>query len=152
MYGERVGALHVVSPDAETADRVRSQLSVLQRSEISNPPSHGARLITLILKDARLFEEWKRDISTMANRIIDMRKELHRILTEELHTPGNWDHIINQIGMFSFTGISPEQSKALTEKAHVYLTGNGRISMAGLNNNNIRYFAESLDKAVRGTL
>jgi len=118
LYGERVGALHVVSPNAETADRVRSQLSVLQRSEISNPPSHGARLvscdflalrslfdkdapkITLILTNPDLFKEWKRDISTMANRIITMRKELHRRLTEELHTPGNWDHIINQIGMF----------------------------------------------------
>jgi aspartate aminotransferase len=121
------------------------------------------------LNDAGLFEEWKQDIWTMAGRIIDMRKELHLLLTEELKTPGNWDHIINQIGMFrlvykltklgcsgllfvgsSFTGISPEQSKALTEKAHVYLTTNGRISMAGLNRENIRYFAESLDKAVRG--
>ncbi|KAJ3567392.1 hypothetical protein NP233_g6393 [Leucocoprinus birnbaumii] len=152
LYGERVGALHVVSKDAETANRVRSQLSVLQRSEISNPPSHGARLITLILNDPTLFAEWKQDISTMANRIITMRKELYRLLTEELKTPGNWDHIINQIGMFSFTGISPEQSQALVEKAHVYLTGNGRISMAGLNSHNIRYFAEALDKVVRGTL
>lgn len=56
--------------------------------------------ITLILTNHDLFEEWRRDISTMANRIITMRKELHGLLTEELHTPGNWDHIINQIGMF----------------------------------------------------
>ncbi|KAJ3782259.1 aspartate amino-transferase [Lentinula aff. detonsa] len=152
LYGERVGALHIVSPGKEAAERVKSQLSVLQRSEISNPPSYGARIVTLILNDAALFEEWKRDISTMAGRIIDMRKELFKILTEELHTPGNWDHIVNQIGMFSFTGITPEQSKALTEKAHIYLTVNGRISMTGLNRNNIRYFATSLDAAVRGTL
>jgi aspartate aminotransferase len=52
------------------------------------------------LNDAGLFEEWKQDIWTMAGRIIDMRKELHLLLTEELRTPGNWDHIINQIGMF----------------------------------------------------
>lgn len=95
-----MGALHVVSKDAETANRVKSQLSVLQRSEISNPPSHGARLVTLILRDPQLFEEWKADIRTMAGRIIEMRKELHRLLTEELKTPGNWDHIVNQIGMF----------------------------------------------------
>ncbi|KAF9453237.1 aspartate aminotransferase [Macrolepiota fuliginosa MF-IS2] len=152
LYGERVGALHVVSKDEETANRVKSQLSVLQRSEISNPPSHGARLVTLILSNPVLFAEWKQDISTMASRIITMRKELYKLLTEELHTPGNWDHIINQIGMFSFTGINPDQSKALVEKAHVYLTVNGRISMAGLNSNNIRYFAESLDKVVRGAL
>ncbi|OBZ75847.1 Aspartate aminotransferase, cytoplasmic [Grifola frondosa] len=131
LYGERVGALHVVAPTAEGAARIKSQLSVLARSEISNPPAHGARLVALILNDEELFEEWKRDIKTMSGRIIDMRKELHRLLTEELQTPGNWDHIVKQIGMFSFTGIAPEQSLALTEKAHIYLTTNGRISMAG---------------------
>lgn len=152
LYGERVGALHVVLPNKETADSVRSQLSVLQRSEISNPPTYGARVVSLILNTPELFEEWKADIRTMAGRIIDMRKELHRLLTEELKTPGNWDHIINQIGMFSFTGINPGQSAALVEKAHIYLTGNGRISMAGLNTHNIEYFAQSLDRVVRGEL
>jgi len=152
LYGERVGALHVVAPTKEAADRVRSQLSVLQRSEISNPPSHGARLVSLILNNPELFEDWKQDIRTMAHRIIDMRQKLYDILTKELHTPGSWDHILEQIGMFSFTGINPDQSKALVEKAHVYLTANGRISMAGLNSHNLRYFAESLDKVVRGEL
>ncbi|KAI0065474.1 aspartate aminotransferase [Artomyces pyxidatus] len=150
LYGERVGALHLISPTKEAADRVRSQLSVLQRSEISNPPSYGARVVALILNTPELFEEWKADVHTMAGRIIEMRKELHRLLTEELHTPGNWDHIVKQIGMFSFTGITPEQSKALTERDHIYLTVNGRISMAGLNRSNIRYFAEALDRVVRG--
>ncbi|KAJ7285955.1 aspartate amino-transferase [Mycena rebaudengoi] len=142
LYGERVGALHLVSPTKETSAKVKSQLSVLQRSEISNPPTHGC-------PNCNMFEMWKRDIQTMAGRIIDMRKELHRLLTQELHTPGNWDHIVNQIGMFSFTGINPAQSKALINNAHIYLTANGRISMAGLNTHNIRYFAESLDKVVR---
>ncbi|TFY73686.1 hypothetical protein EWM64_g10326 [Hericium alpestre] len=127
-------------------------MSVLQRSEISNPPSYGARVVSLILNDAGLFEEWKRDIATMAGRIIDMRKELYRLLTEELKTPGSWGHIVDQIGMFSFTGISEDAVKALTDKAHIYLTTNGRISMAGLNSKNVRYFAASLDKAVRGEL
>ncbi|KIP08181.1 hypothetical protein PHLGIDRAFT_29717 [Phlebiopsis gigantea 11061_1 CR5-6] len=152
LYGERVGALHIVAPTVETAGRVKSQLSVLTRSEISNPPAYGARIVSLILNNPELFDEWKRDIKTMAGRIIQMRKELYKLLTEELKTPGNWDHIINQIGMFSFTGISPDQSQALVEKAHVYLTQNGRISMAGLNSHNVRYFAESLDRAVRGDL
>ncbi|CAE6468833.1 unnamed protein product [Rhizoctonia solani] len=152
LYGERVGALHIVSPTQEEANRVKSQLSVLQRSEISNPPAHGARLISLILNDPALFEEWKRDIKTMAHRIIAMREELYNILTNELKTPGKWNHITDQIGMFSFTGITPEQSQQLIDKAHIYLTANGRISMAGLNSHNLRYFAESLDKVVRGTL
>ena len=122
----------------------------------------------MILNNPELFEEWKADIRTMAGRIIEMRRELYRLLTEELKTPGNWEHIINQIGMFrcvddlmamvrvmltlglSFTGVSEAQSKALTDGAHVYLTTNGRISMAGLNSKNVRYFAEALDKVVRG--
>ena len=59
-----------------------------------------ARQVSLILNNPELFEEWRRDIRTMAERIIKMRHELHRLLTQELHTPGNWDHFINQIGMF----------------------------------------------------
>lgn len=149
LYGERVGALHIILPNKETGGRVRSQLSVLQRSEISNPPSYGARVVALILNNPELFEEWKADIRTMAGRIINMRKQLHEVLTKELKTPGNWDHIINQIGMFSFTGVSTAQSKALVEDAHVYMTANGRISMAGLNSKNLRYFAEALDRVVR---
>ncbi|KAH9966710.1 aspartate aminotransferase [Russula dissimulans] len=149
LYGERVGALHLIAPDKEAALRVRSQLSVLQRCEISNPPSYGARVVALILNNPELFEEWKADIRTMAGRIIDMRKHLRALLTDELKTPGNWDHIVNQIGMFSFTGISTAQSKALVDDAHVYLTANGRISMAGLNSKNLRYFAEALDRVVR---
>lgn len=56
--------------------------------------------MALIMNDAQLFEEWRRDIKTMAERIISMRKELFRLLTEEYKTPGNWDHIVKQIGMF----------------------------------------------------
>jgi aspartate aminotransferase, cytoplasmic len=125
------------------------------------------------LNNPELFEDWKRDIKTMAHRIIAMREKLYDILTNELKTPGKWDHIVKQIGMFrfvvylsfhpvqpltnagdadSFTGLNTEQSLALTEKAHIYLTNNGRISMAGLNSHNIRYFAANLDKVVRGTL
>ncbi|KAI0649475.1 aspartate aminotransferase [Trametes meyenii] len=152
LYGERVGALHVVSPSKVSAERIKSQLSVLSRAEISNPPAHGARLVSLILNNDELFEEWKRDIKTMSGRIINMRRELHRLLTEELKTPGNWDYIVKQIGMFSFLGISPAQSETLIKKAHIYLTANGRISMAGLNSHNIRYFALQLDSVVRGEL
>ena len=100
LYGERVGALHVVVSSAGVADNVSSRLSVLGLSEIGNPPAHGARLVALILNNPVLFEEWKRDIKVMAGRIIKMRKELYRLLTEEFETPGNWNHIINQIGMF----------------------------------------------------
>ena len=100
LYGERTGALHIVTSSPVVADRVRSQLSVLSRSEISNPPAHGARLVALILNTPELFEQWKEDIKTMAGRIIKMREELYRLLTEEFKTPGSWNHIVDQIGMF----------------------------------------------------
>ena len=106
LYGERVGALHVVASSAEVLDNIRSQLSVLTRSEIGTPSAHGARLVALILNDPELFEQWKIDIKTMAGRIVDMRKELYRLLTEEFKTPGTWNHIIDQIGMFRSETLS----------------------------------------------
>lgn len=114
LYGERIGALHVVTSSPEVADRVRSQLSVLARSEISNPPAHGARLVTLILNNPELFEQWRLDIKTMAGRIIEMREELYRLLTEDFKTPGTWNHITDQIGMFRLETFSPMPTTPLT--------------------------------------
>jgi aspartate aminotransferase len=100
LYGERVGALHVVVSSAEIAGKVHSRLSALALGEIGNPPAYGAKLMALILNNPELFEEWKQNIKVMASRIIKMRKELHRLLTEEFKTPGTWNHILDQIGMF----------------------------------------------------
>lgn len=148
LYGERAGAFHFISKSADAAKRVSSQLAVLQRSEISNPPAFPARITSLVLNDPALFKQWTVELKGMADRIISMREELHKQLLE-LKTPGNWDHIITQIGMFSFTGLSPKQVEFLTEKHHIYLTKNGRISMAGLNTSNVGYFAKAVDEAVR---
>ncbi|PWN53177.1 putative aspartate aminotransferase, cytoplasmic [Violaceomyces palustris] len=150
LYGERVGALHVVSSTPEQNKAVLSQLSVIQRSEISNPPAFGARVVSMILTDPNLLNQWQEDVSTMAGRIIEMRKRLHSILTEEKKTPGNWDHILKQIGMFTFLGLNPEQCQRLLEQGHIYLTSNSRISMAGLTTKNVEYVAEWIDKVVRG--
>lgn len=160
LYGERIGALNIVATHAGDgpggAARIKSQLLILQRQEISNPPTFGARIMSLILNDQTLFSEWCHDIETMAHRIIDMRSQLYDLLTNEFKTPSpgpnGWSHVKQQIGMFTFTGLNPEQCKALVEKGHIYLTANGRVSMAGLNSNNVKYVAESIDKVVRGTL
>lgn len=152
LYGERAGCFHIVTgpgPDAqETIARIASQLAILQRSEISNPPLYGARIASTVLNDPALFAEWEENLRMMSGRIIDMRKALRSKL-EELGTPGTWNHITDQIGMFSFTGLSEAQVMKLREDAHVYMTKNGRISMAGLNSRNIDYFAEAVDKVVR---
>jgi aspartate aminotransferase len=124
LYGERAGAFHFVSAsgsDASTANQhVASQLAVLQRSEISNPPAYGARIANLILNDRDLFAEWETDLRTMSGRIIEMRKGLRSRL-EAKKTPGSWEHITSQIGMFSFTGLSEKQVLILREKWHIYM-------------------------------
>ncbi|KIW23628.1 uncharacterized protein PV07_11814 [Cladophialophora immunda] len=152
LYGQRVGALHFVAapgPQAqETAKRVASQLSILQRSEISSPPIYGAKIASTILNDERLFSEWERDLQTMSGRIIEMRQALQQEL-KLLRTPGQWDFITNQIGMFTYTGLSRQQVLELRVKWHVYMAETGRISMAGLNTGNVKYFARAVDDVVR---
>lgn len=152
LYGERAGCFHAVTSPAEDAEdaisRIGSQLAILQRSEISNPPLYGARIASTILNDADLFAEWEENLRTMSGRIINMRKALRSRL-EELETPGTWNHITDQIGMFSFTGLSEAQVLKLREESHIYMTKNGRISMAGLNDSNVDYFAKAVDKVVR---
>ncbi|VVT54745.1 uncharacterized protein SAPINGB_P004231 [Magnusiomyces paraingens] len=149
LYGERVGALHLITADEDTRSAVHSQLSLLQRSEISNPPAYGARIASRILNNPDLFAEWQSDLTTMSSRIIKMRNALRQELIR-LGTPGCWDHIVTQIGMFSFTGLSPAQVDRLVDEFHVYLTRNGRISMAGLNDHNVAYVAKAIDAVVRG--
>jgi aspartate aminotransferase, cytoplasmic len=152
LYGERAGAFHFVAAPgpnaADTAKRVASQLAILQRSEISNPPAYGSRIASIVLNSPELFSEWEEDLRTMSGRIIEMRKALQGHL-EKLGTPGSWTHITSQIGMFSFTGLSEAHVAKLREKWHVYMTKNGRISMAGLNTSNVEYFARAVDDVVR---
>lgn len=152
LYGERAGCFHVVTgpaPDAEkTIGRIASQLAILQRSEISNPPLYGARIASTVLNDPKLYAEWEENLRTMSGRIISMRKQL-RAKLEDLGTPGTWNHITDQIGMFSFTGLTETQVLKIREESHVYMTKNGRISMAGLNSGNIDYFAKAVDRIVR---
>lgn len=153
LYGERAGAFHFVtspSPDAQdTVARVASQLAILQRSEISNPPAYGARIASLVLNDPALFKEWEANLRTMAGRIIDMRKELRSKLEQLNGKEGSWKHITDQIGMFSFTGLNEPQVLQIRKDAHVYMTKNGRMSMAGLNTSNVEYVANAVDKVVR---
>jgi len=148
IYGERAGCLTIVAKDADAAKRVGTQLSKIVRRCYSNPPTFGARVVSTVLNNAELYAEWRNDLKTMAGRINGMRLQLRSIL-EELKTPGSWAHITTQIGMFSFTGLNEKQVQAMKGDFHIYLTDNGRISMAGLNSANVRYFAESVDWVVR---
>jgi len=147
LYNERAGNLTVVVQDAGVIANVKSQITLIVRASYSNPPAHGARIVDLVLADDALFGEWRGCIQTMADRIIAMRAGLRERL-EKLGTPGQWNHITEQIGMFSFTGLSPEVCQFLIEEKHIYLLKNGRVSMCGVTPGNIDYVAQSIHEGV----
>jgi aspartate aminotransferase len=105
IKGERAGCLTVVTQSQKQAEHVSSQLCKIVRPMMSNPPAFGARIVSMVLNTPELYQEWTVQLKIMANRIIDMRKELFNALTE-LKTPGSWNHVVDQIGMFSFTGLN----------------------------------------------
>ncbi|GIL86322.1 hypothetical protein Vretimale_13705 [Volvox reticuliferus] len=148
LYGERVGALVMVLKDKETATRCLSQLKRLARALYSNPPTHGARIAAEVVNDSELFEEWKGEMRGMAGRIERVRGELQRAL--EAKCPDkDWSFITKQIGMFSFTGLTPSQVDNMTNKHQVYMTRDGRISLAGLNSAKVEYLANAIVDSVR---
>merc|ERR1719369_433363 len=102
----------------------------------SNPPVNGARIVTTILNDPELRAEWLVDVRGMAERIISMRTQLRGNLETE-GSVKNWNHITEQIGMFCFTGMTKEQVERLAAEFSVYLTKDGRVSMAGVTSKNV---------------
>lgn len=147
LYNERVGNLTVVVNDLKTVAPVKSQITLLIRGMYSNPPNHGGRIVSTVLNNPELYAEWKQCIKTMADRIISMRQGLKERL-QKLGTPGNWDHITQQIGMFSFTGLNPKQVETLVTEYHIYLLKSGRINMCGLTTKNIDYVANAIHETV----
>jgi len=147
LYNERPGNLVLVVKDAGLVANVKSQMTLIARGMYSNPPAHGARIIERVLNDPDLYDEWTENVKTMANRIKDMRRGLRDRLQEK-GTPGTWQHITDQIGMFSFTGLKPEMVEFLIKEKHIYLLKNARISVAGLTPSNLDYVAESMHQAV----
>jgi len=148
LYCERAGTSGVVCADKAKAENVLSQLQVLIRPMYSNPPKHGALIVSTVLNDKALFAEWRDELKGMAHQIIKCRKLLFEEL-KRLGTPGDWTNIISQIGMFSYTGLSVAQCDVLVKKHHIYLLSNGRASMCGVNTHNVAYVARAIDDVVR---
>ncbi|XDT18888.1 Aminotransferase class I and II [Nakaseomyces glabratus] len=153
MYGERVGCFHLILPKqnanlAPIKSAITSQISSIIRSEVSNSPAYGAKIISRILNTPELTKQWHEDMVTMSSRIKEMRIALRDHLVK-LGTPGTWDHIVEQCGMFSFTGLTPEMVKRLEVQHAVYLVSSGRASIAGLNSGNVEYTAKAIDEVVR---
>lgn len=117
LYGERVGAFSIVCADAEEKKRIDSQVKILVRPLYSNPPVHGARIASKILNDEALNKQWLGEVKGMADRIITMRALLKKEL-ESLGSKHDWSHITSQIGMFAYTGLSPEQMDTLAKEVN----------------------------------
>ncbi|KAI9146936.1 aspartate aminotransferase [Paramyrothecium foliicola] len=149
LYGERVGALHIIPSRATdvSATVIRSQLVDMQRCNISVAPRFGSQVAGLIMSEDELFSLWQEDLLTMSGRIKDMRRALHQELLR-LETSGRWENIIQQSGMFSYTGLSAKMTERMKDEHHVYMLPSGRISIAGLNENNVLYVARAIHETV----
>ncbi|XP_028417914.1 aspartate aminotransferase, mitochondrial-like [Dendronephthya gigantea] len=148
LYGERIGALTVVCQSPEGAKTVESQLKILIRPMYSSPPIHGGRIVTSILNNEELRAQWLVELKGMADRIISMREQLRSNL-EKLGSKHDWSHITDQIGMFCFTGLKPDQVERLTNEFSIYLTKDGRMSVAGVSSTNVEYLAECVHEVTK---
>ncbi|RHY51603.1 hypothetical protein DYB30_010415, partial [Aphanomyces astaci] len=149
LYGERVGALSIVCKDADEAARAESQLKILIRPTYSNPPIHGALLVSTILGDDTLKKQWYSECKGMADRIISMRRLLKENIAKVDGSTTEWNHITDQIGMFCYTGLTEPQVDRMISTHHIYLTKDGRISMAGVTSKNVEYIAQSIAEVVQ---
>lgn len=143
MYGERVGGLSIVCPTAEEARLVQSQLKFTVRRLYSSPPAHGGHVVDRVMNNSQLFKQWEQEVYMMRDRIRAMRSRLHEVLQAKF-PERDFSYFVKQRGMFSFTGLNPQQVERLKSEFGVYMVENGRMCMAGLNSSNIEYVANSM--------
>ena len=148
LYGERIGCFSILTQNEQEKIAIESNLQKIIRSEYSNPPKFGAVIVNTILSDEQLKKEWLEEVKMMAKRLIDMRILLKKELVKT-GTKVNWDNITNQKGMFSFTGLTPEQIERLRNEYHIYALKTGRISIPGLNTKNVEYVAKAFNEVTK---
>jgi aromatic-amino-acid transaminase len=147
LYGERVGALSVLCSSKEDADRVLSQLKLVIRTNYSNPPTHGGTVVATVLNTPELRALWEKELGDMRSRI----KQMRVALVEKLKGAGvkqDMGFITDQIGMFSYSGLSKDQMVRLRNEFGVYGTDTGRMCVAALNSKNIDYVCQSIAKVI----
>ncbi|CAI0408507.1 unnamed protein product [Linum tenue] len=131
----------------DVACRVESQLKLIIRPMYSNPPIHGAAIVATILRDREMYDAWTAELKAMIVRIVNLRHQLYDALCER-GTPGDWKHIVNQVGMFTFSGLNEDQVSFLTKHYHIYMSSDGRINMAGLSSKTVPYLANAIHEAL----
>ncbi|MDN5571594.1 MAG: aspartate/tyrosine/aromatic aminotransferase [Propionibacteriaceae bacterium] len=149
LYGERVGGLSIVCADADEAARVLSQVKIVIRTNYSNPPTHGAALVETVLADPELRAQWVEELGEMRDRIKAMRTTLVQGLRDAGVTQ-DMSYITDQVGMFSFSGLTKDQMVRLRTEFGVYGTDTGRICVAALNDDNVGYVSESIAAVLKG--
>jgi len=149
LYGERTGTLSVVCNSAEEKLAVMSQLKLIIRPMYSSPPIHGSSIVKTVLTDDNLTTEYYSNCREMADRIKSMRGKLVETL-KSVGSTHDWSHVTEQIGMFAFTGMSSDMCDELTSKHSIFLTRDGRISLAGLNDGNLEYVAKAIHSVSDG--
>lgn len=149
LYGERVGLFSIINETAEQAKRTDSQIKILIRPMYSNPPHSGPRIVKEVLSTPESTEEWKAEVKLMADRIISMRTQLRDHLENTFGSKKDWKHVTSQIGMFCYTGMTPEQVERIKKEFSVYLTKDGRISIAGITSGNVKYLAQAIHEVTK---
>lgn len=143
LYGERVGALTIVTQNKNEAIAVRSQLKRTIRTNYSNPPRFGSSLVTYVLSQPNLAQIWRKELDEMRSRIINSRHQLIKRLQEKKFAR-DMSFITQQKGMFSFSGLSIDEVMTLRQHYHIYILDSGRICLPALNNNNFDYVIDAL--------
>jgi len=143
LYGERVGALSVVTQDADEAARTLSQLKRVIRTNYSNPPTHGAQMVQMVLTTPELRTLWETELGGMRDRIKLMRRQLVEKI-RALRSDFDFSFVVRQRGMFSYSGLSREQVLRLRQEYSVYAIESGRICVAALNSRNIDYVSRAI--------
>ena len=147
LYGERVGALSIVTASRDETTRVMSQLKRIIRTNYSNPPTHGAAVVAAVLSNPELRAQWETELAGMRDRIRAMRSRL----VDTLKAAGlkqDFSFVIKQRGMFSYTGLSAEQVALLQNEFGIYAVSTGRVCLAALNSNNIDYVAKAIARVL----
>lgn len=143
LYNERVGALTLVAGTPGAAETALSHIKRAVRANYSNPPAHGAAVVATVLHDGELKRLWEDEVRQMRDRINTMR----HLFVETLQEKGvkrDFSFIARQRGMFSFSGLTPEQVKVLRERYSIYIVGSGRISVAGMTEDNMDYLCSAI--------
>ncbi len=149
LYGERVGALTIVAADRDEAIRALSQVKRIARANYSSPPSFGGQIVAAVLESAELRSLWERELAEMRERIQTMRKAIVFELGKRV-PGGDFHFVLDQRGMFSYSGLSKAHVQRLRDEFSVYVIDTGRICVAALNSRNVDYVAEAIAAMLGG--